>query len=97
MAKTLDEILAENDALTQQTQLREYLLNLAKNEAQLASMSRGELQKEYRAATKVLQDLENKTKTQKSAILEKDKELNKSYKKLKTIVTGKLGFTLCKI
>ena len=69
MAKTLDEILAENDALTKQTQLREYLLNLTKNEAQLAMMSRGELQKEYRDVTKVLQDLENKTKTQKSSHL----------------------------
>jgi hypothetical protein len=82
MAKTLDEILAENDALAQQAQLREYLANLTKDGTKLASMSLAELQKENRNIIKVLQEVENKTKTQKSAIIEKDKELNKSYKKL---------------
>ena len=86
MAKTLDEILAENDALTQQTQLREYLLNLTKDEFALAAMSRGQLQGEYKAVIKVLQDLENKRKIQKGDILANDKVLNKSFEKLGTSI-----------
>jgi len=88
MAKTLDEILAENDALEQQKQLKEYLRKLTSDQDKLESMSTKQLRKEYNTTFEVLQKIENKLLKQKGDVLKGDKELNASTDKLSDAIAA---------
>lgn len=88
MAKTLDEILKENDALRQKAQLLEYLQELTKDNSKMTSLGNTRLKKEYNNVFKVLQEIENKSKKQKLGIIAEDATTTKLIKKLSKGIQG---------